>query len=45
LYEKIRQLYPSPSFANAVEKVVMVNFAKEDVAMMNKTLSEIRPGK
>jgi hypothetical protein len=45
LCEKIRQLDPSPSFANAVEQVVMVNFAKKDVAMVNKTLSEIRPGK
>jgi hypothetical protein len=45
LCEKRRQLDPSPSFANAVEQVVMVNFAKKDVAMVNKTLSEIRPGK
>jgi hypothetical protein len=45
LYGKIRQLDPSPSFANAVEQVAMVNFAKKDVAMANKTLSEIRPGK
>jgi hypothetical protein len=27
--EKIRQLDPSPSFANAVEHVAMVNFAKK----------------
>jgi hypothetical protein len=26
---KIRQLDPSPSFANAVEQVAMVNFAKK----------------
>jgi hypothetical protein len=45
LYEKIRQLDPSPSFANAVEQVAMVNFANKDVTMVNKTLSKIRPGK
>jgi hypothetical protein len=39
LYGKIRQLDLSPSFANAVEQVSMVNFAKKEVAMMNKTLS------
>jgi hypothetical protein len=33
--EKIKQLDPSPSFANTVEQV----------AMVNKTLSEIRSGK
>jgi hypothetical protein len=27
LYGKIRQLDPSPSFANAVEQAAMVNFA------------------
>jgi hypothetical protein len=29
LYGKIRQLDLSPSFANAVEQVAMVNFAKK----------------
>jgi hypothetical protein len=27
--KKIRQLDPSPSFANVVEQVAMVNFAKQ----------------
>jgi hypothetical protein len=27
--EKIRQLDPLPSFANAIEQVAMVNFAKK----------------
>jgi hypothetical protein len=45
LYGKVRQIDPSPSFANAVEQVAMVNFAKKQVAMVNKTLSEIRSGK
>jgi hypothetical protein len=44
LYGKIGQLDPSPSFTNAVEQVAMVNFLKK-VAMVNKTLNEIRPGK
>jgi hypothetical protein len=35
--EKIRQLDPLPSFANAIEQVAMVNFAKKEVAMVNKT--------
>jgi hypothetical protein len=42
LYEK-RQLDPSLSFANAVKQVAKMKFAKK-VAMVNKTLSEIRPG-
>jgi hypothetical protein len=29
--EKIRQLDPSPSFANVVEQVAIVNFAKKEV--------------
>jgi hypothetical protein len=43
--EKIKQLDLSPSFANVVEQVAMVNFAKKRVAMVNKTSREIRPGK
>jgi hypothetical protein len=42
---KIRQLDRSPSFANGVEQVATVNFAKKEVPMVNKSLSEIRPGK
>jgi hypothetical protein len=45
LYGKIRQLDPSPSFTNAVEQVAMMNIAKQEVIMVNKTLSEIRPGR
>jgi hypothetical protein len=45
VWKKIRQLDPSPSFADVVEQVAMVNFAKKEVAMVNKTISEISPGK
>jgi hypothetical protein len=45
LHGKIRQLDPSPSFANAVEQVAMMNIAKKEVIMVNKILSEIRPRK
>jgi hypothetical protein len=38
-YGKIRQLDPSPYFAYAVEQVAMVNFAKKEVPIVNKTLS------